>query len=80
MLTAVVMEERKRQHEAGSAMADMAGLTINPTAPPVAPPRPPPSKAVAEPDPEEEAEDEDDPFGDSNVVDTPILEQEEPKW
>lgn len=73
-------EERKRQLETGSAMTDMAGLNIVPSAPPSAPPRPPASKPSPEPEPEQEEEDENDPFGDSNAVDTPVFEKDEPKW
>jgi len=29
---------------------------------------------------EEEEEDEDNPFGDSNALDTPGYEKDEPKW
>ena len=33
-----------------------------------------------EPEPEQAEEDENDPFGDSNAVDTPVFEKDEPKW
>ena len=73
-------KEERRQHEQGSALADMAGLSITPSAPPAKPPRPPAARVVNKPESEDEAEDDDDPFGDSNAVDTPTVEQGEPKW
>jgi hypothetical protein len=35
---------------------------------------------VEESDESEEEEDEDNPFGDSNALDTPGYEKDEPKW
>lgn len=73
-------EERNRQYEQGSALTDMVGIHIPFPGPPLAPPRPPAAKAAFKPELEAEEEDEGDPFGDSNAVDTPTIEREEPKW
>ena len=76
-------EERIRQHQQGSAMTDMVSIHI-PMSGPLSslsqPSRPPAAKPPPKPEPESEEEDEDDPFGDSNAVDTPTIEQDEPKW
>lgn len=73
-------EERIRQHQQGSALTDMVGIHIPLSGPPSAPQRPSVAKPASKPEPKAEEEDEDDPFGDSNAVDTPTIEQEEPKW
>lgn len=66
------------------AAAELAGLKLSPAsaAPaPVAPPRPaaPPPPVVDNYDSVEE-EDDDNPFGDSNALESPALERDEPKW
>ncbi|TGJ88197.1 hypothetical protein E0Z10_g607 [Xylaria hypoxylon] len=78
-----------------SPVADMAGLSLNPSISPrrSAPPRPSPqSKMPAPPRPlsppsrhgesdnDSAEEDENDPFADRNAVETPMVEREEPRW
>ena len=73
-------------------LPDMAGLSIEPEAPPQpprpsAPPRPSP---LSKPQPRQqlsddesdgyEDEDENDPFADRNAVVTPKLERDQPGW
>ncbi|KAI0433737.1 hypothetical protein F5Y09DRAFT_42972 [Xylaria sp. FL1042] len=78
-----------------SPVADMAGLSLNPSVPSrrSAPPRPsPPSKLPVPPrahsppshrsesDDDSAEEDENDPFADRNAVETPMVERGEPRW
>lgn len=77
-----------------SPVADMAGLSLHPSASPrrSAPPRPPiQSKPLAPPRPvsppsryggvsDSAEEDENDPFADRNEVKTPMVESGEPRW
>ncbi|KAI0816197.1 hypothetical protein GGR55DRAFT_625878 [Xylaria sp. FL0064] len=78
-----------------SPVADMAGLSLNPSLPSrrSAPPRPsassklpipprarsPPSHR-GESDDDSAEEDENDPFADRNAVETPMVERGEPRW
>ena len=57
----------------------LSGLEISPTEQrPIQPPRPAQQPEEYEPDIEEE--DENDPFGDSNAIETPAVEKGEPDW
>lgn len=69
------------------AAQDLAGLRLStgsasppPALPPAKPPRPaaPVKERIDYESPEEE--DENDPFGDSNALETPGHEKDEPRW
>lgn len=65
------------------AASDLVGLSLggsgtSSSSPPPPPPRP--ARKAEESDESEEEEDEDNPFGDSNALDTPGYEKDEPKW
>lgn len=74
----------KEAHQVQSTSDDLAGLSIDDTAPrkaasPPPPPRPP-RPTVQRQDTEEDEDDDDNPFGDSNVVETPAIEKGQPRW
>jgi LAS seventeen-binding protein 5 len=67
------------------AASDLVGLSLGGSGASnsPAPPQPArPARKVEESDEseEDEEEDEDNPFGDSNALDTPGYEKDEPKW
>lgn len=75
----------------GSPVSEMAGLSLAPSPPPrpAPPPRPsaaskpmvpPPIKVYQPKTGNDESEDENDPFGDSHEVRTPLAEKGEPGW
>lgn len=73
---------QEKGKSADGAAAELAGLKLSPAsaAPvPVAPPRPAAPPVVDNYDSVEE-EDDDNPFGDSNALESPALERDEPKW
>ena len=65
------------------AASDLVGLSLGGASNSPAPPQPArAARRVEESDEseEDEEEDEDNPFGDSNALDTPGYEKDEPKW
>ncbi|PFH58348.1 hypothetical protein XA68_13845 [Ophiocordyceps unilateralis] len=78
------------QAMASSRTLDLAGLTLNPSPKPAPPPVPRGPQSTAAPARPQrprvdqlklsKQEEDDDPFSDNNVVGTPPLEREEPRW
>lgn len=80
----MLSERAEKEKSANSAANDLSGLKIDSPPPPpprpAAPPRPaskPPARVESE---SEEEEDENNPFGDSNALETPSNERDEPRW
>jgi hypothetical protein len=79
----VTVAQMKGKEGGAPPPPDVGGLSINDSpskvkkAPSPPPPPRPPRPAMQRQDTEE---DEDDPFGDSNVVETPAIEKGQPSW
>jgi hypothetical protein len=77
-----VATAKGKEAEAQAGLANL-NLGSDRRSPRAAPPQPPPRPTTQAPKAEEsdeEVEDENDPFGDSNAVQTPAIERSEPSW
>jgi hypothetical protein len=87
------MAKAASQSPTASQPPDLSELTISNSPAHAAPPRPPPmSKPHSNPPPQplrpvsapvaaaQDEDDEDDPFGDSHALETPMHERDQPRW
>jgi hypothetical protein len=75
-------QDRDKGKGVSEAAQSLAGLQIGKceSPAPIPPARPTPPPVDEEDELESASEDENDPFGDSNAVDTPVTERAEPTW
>lgn len=80
----MLAERAEKEKSTENVSSDLASLKIESPPPPpprpAAPPRPVSAKPQIRVESDSEEEDENNPFGDSNALETPANERDEPKW